>query len=304
MTPVSLPDEVRAACAWVAGRARSVRIDEEAIAGYAAALPQLGADIELPPFAEEPETAAAFAICMNAINFGSGWWPTIRKRLGRSGYGTMAAGVSDRFAAAGAWSVEELQAMEAETIAEVVGQDPEHPLMAHFATALGDVGAHIREDHEGRFLGPVETAASIPALAGTFATWDAFADVSTYDGRRIPFYKRAQLAAADLHRAGVAELPDIDRLTAFADNLVPHVLRVDGVIHLDPELTARIEAEELLEHGSPEEVELRACAVQAIELLAAASSSTPAEIDSSLWNRGRDGRYKSLPRPRSRNLAY
>lgn len=288
----------------MAERARSVRIAEEAIAEYAAGLPRPDAEPEPVPFAEDPEAAAAFAICMNAINFGSGWWPTVRKRPGHSGYGTMAAGVTDRFAAAGPWSAEELQAMGAKTIAEVVDQDPQHPLIPQFAAALRDVGTHIDAEHEGRFRGPTEAADSIPALADTFAAWDAFADVSIYDGRKIPLYKRVQLAAADLHRAGVADLPGLDRLTAFADNLVPHVLRVDGLLHLDPDLTARIEAGELLEHGSPEEVELRACAVQAIELLAAGSPLTPAEIDSALWNRGRDRRYKSLPRPRCRNTAY
>jgi len=216
----------------------------------------------------------------------------------------MAAGVTNRFESAGAWTADELQAMDAKTIAVVVGQDPQHPLMPQFAAALRDVGNHISADHGGRFLNPAEEAASIPALAETFAAWTSFADVSTYEGRAIPFYKRAQLAAADLHRASVGDLPDLDRLTAFADNLVPHVFRVDGILHLDPDLTARIEAGELLEHGSPEEVELRACAVQAAELLAAASSLSPAEIDSSLWNRGRNGRYKSLGRPRSPCTAY
>jgi hypothetical protein len=304
MTSVSLPDEVRAACAWVAERARWVRIDQEALGEYAAGLPRPGEEDEPAPFAGDRETAAAFAICMNAINFGSGWWPTIRKRPGHSGYATMAASVTDRFESAGPWSIEELRTMDARTIAKVVGQDPEHPLMPQFATALRDVGRHIGDEHDGRFLRPAEAATSIPALAGTFAAWDAFADVSTYDGREIPFYKRAQLAAADLHRAGVADLPGLDRLTAFADNLVPHVLRVDGVLHLDPDLTARLEAGELLLHDSPEEVELRAGAVQAVELLAAASPLTAAEIDSALWNRGRGRRYKSLSRPRSRNTAY
>jgi hypothetical protein len=304
MNSVSLPDEARAACAWVAERARSVRIEDGRIEEYAAGLPRPGDEVEPPPFAADPESTAAFAICMNAINFGSGWWPTIRKRPGHSGFGTMAAGVTDRFASMGPWTVEELQAMNAGKIAEVVGQDPAHPLMEQFARALRDVGNHIDGDHGGRFTGPAEAANSISGLAGTFAGWDSFADVSLYDGSKIPFYKRAQLAAADLHRAGVTDLPGLDRLTAFADNLVPHVLRVDGVLRLDPALASRIEDEELLEHGSPEEVELRACAVQAVELLAGASPLAPAEIDGALWNRGREARYKSVPRPRSRNTAY
>lgn len=291
-------------------RARWVRVDEREIGGYvgglAESLEAAPDDVPPDPSVADPERAAAFAICMDAINFGSGWWPTIRKRPGHSGYATMAAGVTDRFAAGGPWSAKELASMDSAAIAAVVGQDPEHPLMAQFAAALRDVGAHLQDEHGGHFLGPVEDAVSISALAAIFAGWDAFADVSTYQGREVPFYKRAQLAAADLHRAGVADLPGAERLTAFADNLVPHVLRVDGILWLDPDLTARIETEELLAHGSPEEVELRAAAVYAVELLAEATGGAlaPAEIDSALWNRGRDPRYKSLPRPRSRSTAY
>ena len=238
---------------------------------------------------------------MNAINFGSGWWPTIRKRPGHSGYGTMAAGVTRALRVDGA--VDRRRAA-----GDGRGDDRRGGRPRRRAPADGAVrrrAARRRRphplDHGGRFLGPAEAAGLDPRPGSDFAAWDSFADVSSYDGREVPFFKRAQLAAADLHRAGVADLPGLDRLTAFADNLVPHVLRVDGVLHLDPDLTARIEAEELLEHGSPEEVELRACAVHAVELLAAANPLTPAEIDSALWNRGRAARYKSLPRPRSRN---
>lgn len=307
MSSVSLPDEVRAACAWVVERARFVRIDETKIGGYAAGLATMATPdpaCDRSGWRGDPEAAAAFAICMNAINFGSGWWPTIRKRPGHSGYGTMATGVEERFAAEGPWTAAELVAMDAEAIASVVDQDTQHPLMAQFAAALGDVGGRLLSEHNGRFLGVVEGADSIPALAGVFASWDSFADASEYEGRRVPFYKRAQLAAADLHRAAVANLPGIEQLTAFADNLVPHVLRVDGILRLDSDLTAQIESEELLRHGSPEEVELRASAVHAIELLAAASNLSPAEIDDALWNHGRAPRYKAAPRPRSRNRAY
>jgi hypothetical protein len=308
MSPVSLPDEVRAACAWVAERARSVRIEGAKVEGYAAELERAVASEPTGerPAEREPEAAAAFAICINAINFGSGWWPTIHKRPGLSGYGTMEAGVTARFDSVGPWTADELVAINASEIAAVVGQDPEHPLMEQFAAALQDVGGHLLAEYGGRYLGVVEVAESIPELAATFSAWNSFADISSYDGREVPFFKRAQLAAADLQRARVADLPGVERLTAFADNLVPHVLRIDGVLELSPNLAVKIEAEELLVHGSPEEVELRACAVHAIELLAAASGGTltPAEIDSVLWNRGRARRYKSIPRPRSRNTAY
>jgi len=304
-----ISDRVRTASAWVAGRARRVRIEEGALQVYAGGLPAVAESPPPDPATElvggDRESRIAFALCLDAINFGSGWWPTIRKRPGRSGYFTIAAGLTERFRDNGPWSAAELAELRAADIAAVVGQEADHPLMADYAATLNDVGERVSADHDGRFEAVVEAAqGSAPALANLLAGWPAFADVSTYEGRPVPFFKRAQIAAADLDRTGLVELGEVNRLTAFADNLVPHVLRIDGVLRLDPALETRIEAGDLLEHGSPEEVELRACAVHAIEQLAAATALTPAQIDGILWNRGRDRRYKSHPRPRSRNTAY
>ena len=43
VAPESVPDAVRAACAWVAGRARSVRVEEAAIEAYARELEESAA---------------------------------------------------------------------------------------------------------------------------------------------------------------------------------------------------------------------------------------------------------------------
>jgi hypothetical protein len=54
------------------------------------------------------------------------------------------------------------------------------------------------------------------------------------------------------------------------------VLRLDGILRFDPTLVARIDAGELIGHGSPEEVEIRACALHAVELLVSARGDTSA----------------------------
>ena len=71
-----------------------------------------------------PELLAAFHLTLDAINFGSGWFPTLRKRDGRSGYWTVALGLRDRFAQRGAWSAGELREIEPSEIAAALGQDP------------------------------------------------------------------------------------------------------------------------------------------------------------------------------------
>jgi len=298
---MALVDDIRAACAAVAARARHVRIDDAAIEPYARTLPR-----ESPPAPDlgdgSLEERAAFSLTLNAINFGSGWFPTLRKPPGLSGFRTVEAALRAR----GPWSAEELLAIETPEVAATFGQDPRHELMALFTRALRELGERIEAEYSGRFLGLVNSAGgSAERLAETLATWPTWHDVSSYDGERVPFFKRAQIAAADLALAGIAPADDVARLTLFADNLVPHVLRLDGVLEFDERLVGHIDEGVLLEHGSPEEVEIRACALHAVELLVAAHGDTTATaVDNALWQRGGLPRYKAQPRHRARTSAY
>jgi hypothetical protein len=117
------------------------------------------------------------------------------------------------------------------------------------------------------------------------------------------FWKRAQITANDFALAGLAEFDDVDRLTIFADNLVPHVLRVDGVLVYSDGLGARIDSGELLPPGD-EEREIRACAVHACELIAGRLGIPARDLDVMLWNRGQEPRYKARPRHRTRTVFY
>jgi hypothetical protein len=303
-------EHLRQACAEVARRAHHVQVQRDQIERYAASLPR-GMISGSDPAPEEqveggPEVRAAFWLTLNAINFGSGWFPTLRKRPGRSGYFTIAAGVRERFRRDGPWSAEQLAEIGQKELARALQQEPGHPLMALFQTSLRDLGRRVGADHDGNFGALAHsTHDSAVALAEQLGQWPSFADTATVDELRLPFLKRAQIAAADLARAGVIDPPDLRRLTMFADNLVPHVLRVDGVLCYAPELLGRINRAELIEPGSREEVEIRACAVHAVELIVAARpESYAAEIDGLLWRRGQDPDYKGLPRHRCRCTAY
>jgi hypothetical protein len=300
---MSLPDDVRSACARVASVARHVRIVEEAIPGYARTLPAGSPPApDLAPGASD-EQRAAFGLQLNAINFGSGWFPTLRKPAGLSGFRTVEAGLRAR----GPWSAEALAHVDAgEAAVTFGGQDPGHELMALFARALRELAERVLAEHGGSFLALARCGdGSAVALAERLARLPTWRDVSPYDGAEVPFFKRAQLAAADLHLQGIAPAADVAALTLFADNLVPHVLRIDGVLELDERLVARIERGELIEHDSPEEVEIRACAVHAVELLVAAHGGTTATAaDNTLWHRGGEPRYKAHPRHRARTTAY
>jgi Potential Queuosine, Q, salvage protein family len=285
--------EVRRACAQIAAAAASVEIDVSRLGHLEpAARPVL--DPERHYLEGEPEDVAMYLLTLDSVNFGSGWFPTLRKRPGCSGYYTMSWSLAERFRSAGPWSPRELRLVQAAELAAVLGQDERHELMALYARALNDLGTFLGE---WRALDAIAAAeGSAERLASQLAAGMPF-----FDDRG--FYKRAQITPNDLSLAGVARFHDLDRLTIFADNVVPNVLRVEGVLRYAPPLAARIDAGELLEPGR-EEREIRACALHACELIAARLGLPPRVLDTWLWNRGQEQRYKAVPRHRTRTVFY
>jgi hypothetical protein len=287
-------DEVRAHAAEVAATAVHVEIDLDRIdtvqPGPPPALDPQRHYLEGPP-----EEVAAYLLALDAINFGSGWFPTLRKRPHCSGYFTVAWALADRFRDHGPWSPRELRALTAADVAAVLDQAPLHVLMGLYAEALNHLGAWLGK--RSALEAVAAAGGSAERLAGQLAEgMPFFADRG--------FYKRAQIAASDLALAEVAEFGDLDRLTIFADNLVPHVLRVDGVLCYAPALAERVDAAEFLEPGSREEVEIRGCAVHACEKIAARLGVPPRTLDVWLWNRGQAPRYKAVPRHRALTVCY
>lgn len=316
-------DRIRRACRDVAEAARFVRIDEAALSRYVGALraprlpsPEYDRDAH---FLGRQEETVAYVVTLDAINFGSGYFPHLAKRPGRSGYFTIAMALTDRFRRIGPLKAEELAGATGRACAALFGQNRQDPVVAElmdlFAQAWNSLGRDLVERFGGSFTRLVEAAdGSAARLVGILDAQPFFHDVASYDGRDVPFYKRAQILASDLDLAlrgeGWGRFSDLDQLTIFADNLVPHVLRVDGILSFNPDLVARIEREELLGAGSTEEVEIRACAVHAVERLveelhARGRAATARDLDVYLWTRGQTPSYKATARRhRTRSVYY
>ncbi len=290
---MSLLDEVRQSCGAVAQSARYVSIDIDA-APALEEVPPPELDPERHYLEGEPADVASYLLTLDAINFGSGWFPTLRKRPGCSGYFTVACALADHFREHGPWSNAGLRALGEDDLGSVLEQERGHPLMRLYAEALRDLGRFLGERSALGFVGEAEGSAE--RLATLLARGMPF-----FDDRG--FYKRAQIVPSDLALADVARFEDLGRLTIFADNLVPHVLRLDGVLRYDPELAAHIDAEKLLPPGQAER-EIRACALHACELLSERTGIAPRRLDVTLWNRGQAPEYKAVPRHRTRSVFY
>jgi hypothetical protein len=315
-------DQIRETCERVANRAGHVRINYDGICAYASSLPlEKAVQPQLDPachYLDRQEDTLSFLLTLDTINFGSGYFPHLRKRPGMSGYFTTASSLNDFYKKDGPLSAEQLAEMSVDHCTQIFNQDPANKtireLMQYFATALKNLGRYLLNRFNGSFCGLVETAdASAGRLVQLLKEMPYFNDVEPYHELEVPFFKRAQIVAADLAVAFQGQtwghFADIDQLTIFADNLVPHVLRMDGILIYEEELIARIEAAALIPAGSSEEIEIRAGAVHAVELIKksicdSGQPVTSSQLDYFLWNRGQLPNYKAIPRHRTRTVYY
>jgi hypothetical protein len=288
-----LLDAVRGQCAAIAASARWVHI--EADAGVApGGLAGLDAGVHF--LDGEPAEVARYVLVLDATNFGSGWFHTLRVPAGESATTALARRLTDHARGrGGTWTPGELRRLGADEVARVLGQARDHPLIALYTDALNQLGAWLGERDALDAIAAADGSAE--RLAALLAAGMPFFD-------DVGFYKRAQITVNDLALAGVATFADLDRLTAFADNLVPHVLRAEGMLVYDPALAKRVDAGLPLPAGGGMEREIRACAVHACELLAERWGAPARTLDNWLWNRGQAARFADPPPHRTWTVFY
>jgi hypothetical protein len=171
------------------------------------------------------------------------------------------------------------------------------PLLDERLAIFHEVGRALEARHGGRFHHLVEsTPPTVADLLGRLIEeFPSFRDETTYRGRPVVFLKRAQLLLWLLHArfrgTGFFALEDPEELTIFADYIVPVALRLLGITEYSAELERAIQARQVLPRDSEEEVEIRATAIWACQLLTAALNRRrppdrqiiPAVLDARLW---------------------
>jgi hypothetical protein len=150
------------------------------------------------------------------------------------------------------------------------GGKSELQLLDERARIWREVGATLVERYEARFSNVFASAGScagfLELLIGGFPRFD---DTAVYADETVRFLKLAQLSVWILEATlpGGTGFEDLDRLTAFADYIVPAALRVLGITSYSDELEAAILEGRLIEAASLWEVEIRAHTIYACEQL-------------------------------------
>jgi hypothetical protein len=212
------------------------------------------------------------------------------------------------------WDAAYLSTISEKDLAHIFRGEQTIPLFEERLQNLREVGVVLLQQYNGQCSNVIEQASGSAVKLALLLAKDfpSFNDVALYRHRLVRFYKRAQICVADLYGSFAGKswgaFTDMEQLTAFADYKLPQVLRHFGVLEYQPSLAQRIDAQELLEAGSEEEVELRAATIWACELLRRAlarhgCTMTAAEIDMRLWLLGQNS---SAMRPyhRTRTIYY
>jgi len=153
----------------------------------------------------------------------------------------------------------------------------EMPMLDQRVAIFHQVGQVLASKYEGRFSNFVKSASPRCYDNGKglvdklVAEFPRFNDVSRYDGTEIKIYKLPQLGVwmlySGLHARGGFELEDPEKMSAFADYIVPAGLRVLNILSYSPALEKTINTYQMVPRDSTQEIEIRAHTLYATALL-------------------------------------
>jgi len=153
----------------------------------------------------------------------------------------------------------------------------EMPMLDERVVLFNEVGRVLVEKYQGRYSNFVRSCAprlyanGDGLLERLTTEFPRFRDVSSYQGSDVHIYKLAQLGIWGMHLAlsprGAWKLEDADKLTAFADYIVPVGLRVMGIFEYAPALEKQINDLVEVKRDSDAEIELRASSIYVIAKL-------------------------------------
>ena len=244
-------------------------------------MPQLG----LPPGMEKNvEQAIDFILVSNAIDFAFTDFTT--HVVFQVDYGGRHSSDAEAMFACMKRAVDEgLPVLDGPYLARVTRAELEHifrgnmemPMLEERVEIFHEVGRVLERRYGGHFYNFVRSAS--PRLYDhgrglidkLVAEFPRFRDTSRYGRHEVKFYKLAQLDIwmlySSLHATGGFRLEDPEKMTAFADYIVPMALRVMGITRYSRALEKAINNYQVIPRDSPEEIEIRTHCLYATALL-------------------------------------
>lgn len=317
------PLDVLKTTAYVVEHARAVKINHKAIERAADAL----VEKEVAPpawnyefhYHDGTERTVNYLFLLDALNFC--FWGTPRWKINYhdkklDGYWALAASLKRA-------AEKYPEILEADFMAHITPQQLADifagtgtiPLFTERWRNVRELGTVLKNCWNSQAARVVEWAErDAPRLARIVAENVAsFNDITVYDNHEVRLFKRAQIVVSDIGGAFAGKdwgnFENIETLTAFADYKLPQILRAWGIMKYAPTLARKVDAQIELATGSPEEIEIRAATLWAVEFLRAALAARgrnlwSLQVDWILWEASQ-GKFEGMkPYHRVRTIYY
>ena len=153
----------------------------------------------------------------------------------------------------------------------------EIPMLQERFTIFREVGEVLCNKYNGHFYNLIAQSENKLFNSGNgmidklVKDFPSFNDSTDYNGQKIKFYKRAQLAAGMLYgrfqNTEEFKMQDTEQLTIFADYVLPKALRDMGILKYEKSLAQKVDSQEIIPANSQEELEIRASTIHASQKL-------------------------------------
>ena len=198
---------------------------------------------------------------------------------------------------------------------QILRGNVEIPLFEERWNITKNVASILLEKYNGDFGKLIQNADgdAIKLLELITAQFTSFEDTAMYKEKKIFFYKRAQLLIEDINQTfggeGYGDLSNLGGFTACADYKLPQSLRRLGIFSYADNLENKIDNLVQLPKGSPEEVEIRANTIWAVEMIKSELKKLGREVSSTgindhLWLMGQTKKSDDKPYHRTLTTAY
>ncbi|XP_067886132.1 queuosine salvage protein [Heterodontus francisci] len=147
------------------------------------------------------------------------------------------------------------------------------PLIEERLKVLKEAGNILLEKFDGSFLNCIKKSenSAQKLLRLVVENFPSYRDETTFQGKKVAFYKRAQILIADiwglLEGKGDGVFHDIASLTIFADYRIPQALVHLGAMKYSEKLMEKLKQGMLFHSGDCQEVEIRGCSIWCVELI-------------------------------------